>query len=257
MRRAFLTCLLVSAAAAPGWAQTTAGSVDAVARSELLYSAEEPEAAFDLLLEHVRSSEADFEAMWRLARAGVVVAFGIENNREQNRYLDPALHYARIAVEMDPERLDGRYWRGVAAGRRALNAAPSYASELAQIAYEDAHAILAVEPDHAGAHNLLGKLHYEVMSLSRLERILARLFMGNAAIREASWDEAEHHLARAVESAPDLVLFRYDLGALYEKRDRYEEAATHLREAVRLPAAEYIDAGVQEEAASLLERLGR
>ncbi len=53
------------------------------------------------------------------------------------------------------------------------------------------------------------------------------------------------------------MLFRYDLGALYEKRDRYEEAATHLREAVRLPAAEYIDAGVQEEAASLLESLGR
>jgi tetratricopeptide (TPR) repeat protein len=257
MRSALLTVLVVSLAAAPARAQAFRGFGDPVARADLLFAADQPLAAYEILRVHVESNPNDYEALWRIARAGVVASVDIEDNHEQNGYLDPALHYAGIAVDLRPDGLDGVYWRGVAAGRRALNAGSRYSVELAQIVYEDAHTLLAADSLHAGAHNMLGKLNYEVMSLSRFERAVARMFMGNPALGDTSWENAEEHLAKAVEVSPDDILFRFDLGALHEKRGREEQAVVHLREALRLPPMQPIDMYVQEQAAALLEDIER
>lgn len=256
-RSAPLAAAIAGLWAAPLTAQAVLERVGATVQADLLYFADRPEAAYELLVEHLETMPVDFDALWRVARAGVVVGIGFENNRDQNRYLDPALHYAERAVRLRPHDVDALYWRGVAAGRRAMNAKPGRAAQLAQVAYDDAHAILRQDSTHAGAHNMLGKLNYEVMALSRVERLVARTFLGNAALDEASWRKAEVHLAKAVEAAPDYVLFQFDLGALYEKRGRDREAEVHLRRALSLPAAQPIDAGIQARAVALLEEMGR
>ena len=226
-------------------------------QSDLLYFADEPLAAYELLLAHLEEHPDDYDALWRAARAAVVVGVAKEDeaNVEQNRYFDPAIDLAGQAVIQRPDGIDGLYWRGVAAGLRALNASSGYASELAQMAFEDAHAILAVDSLHAGAHNILGKLHYEIMSLSRIERVIARVFVTNDALKDTSWEHAEQHLTRAVELAPDFVLYQFDLGVLYEKRGRDGEAAVRLGAALALPPVQPIDPGLQARATVLLEGL--
>lgn len=257
MRRslaAILTFVLVPVSVQ---AQALVGFGNPVTQSDLLYFAGEAEPAYDLLIDYLQSNPADYGALWRVARAGVVVGLGKNDNRAQNLHLDPALHFAGLAVELEPDGIDGLYWRGVAAGRRAMNAAPGYSVELAQIVYDDAHAILEADSLHAGAHNMLGKLNFEVMSLSRFRRAIARMLMGNDAIKDTSWEKAEIHLTKAVEVSPDFVLYQFDLGQLHEKRGRDVEAAAYLEEAVRLPAVQPIDPLVQEMAASLLQEITR
>jgi Flp pilus assembly protein TadD len=83
------------------------------------------------------------------------------------------------------------------------------------------------------------------------------MFMGNPALGDTSWENAEEHLAKAVEVSPDDILFRFDLGALHEKRGREEQAVAHLREALRLPPMQPIDMYVQKQAAALLEDIER
>lgn len=256
MPRVLRLCALLALLPASASAQSAVALGDPIAQSDLLYLSNDPGAAYEMLREHVARHPDDYEALWRTARAGVVVGIALEDNRAQNVYLDPALDFARHAVEVRPDGLDGLYWRGVAAGRRAMNASPRYAVELAQIVYDDAHAILEKDSLHAGAHNMLGKLNFEVMTLSRFQRAFAKLFLSNDALAHSSWAEAEAHLAKAVEVSPDFVLFQFDLGQLLERRGRDAEARAHLEEAVRLPAVQPIDPGLQEKAAALLEELG-
>lgn len=219
----------------------------------MLYMAGEPKAALDRLEEHLVADPDDYAALWRAARSAVVLATGEEHHLDQNAWLDPAIVYADRAVELRPEGIDGIYWRGVASGRRALNAGPGYAVELAEVVYEDAHTILEADSLHGGAHNMLGKLNFEVMSLSRIKRFIARTFMGTDALDDASWEDAEHHLRRAAELWPDFVLFHFDLGRLYEKRGPRELAVREFAHALALPAVHPTDGGLQERARGFLE----
>ncbi|HUP52780.1 MAG TPA: hypothetical protein VM198_09910, partial [Longimicrobiales bacterium] len=175
-------------------AQPLAHFGTAVGDADLLYFAGRPQEAYEHLERHLDKQPRDYEALWRAARAGVVLGIAEEGLEAQNRWLDPAIAYGDRAVAERPEGIDGLYWRGAAEGRRALNAGPSYGADLAQRVYDGAHTILALDPDHGGAHNLLGKLNYEIMSLSRVERFIGRVLVRKQALRDSSWESAELHL---------------------------------------------------------------
>lgn len=232
--------------------QTTALG-DPVVQADMLYLAGEPALAFERLEERLSMDPTDYDALWRAARAAVALGGREDGSRAQNAWLDPAILLAERAMDVRPEALEGIYWHGVAAGRRAMNAAPSYAVELAQIVYDDAHRILAADSLHGGAHNMLGKLNYEVMSLSRIKRLLARTFLGTEALDETSWEAADHHLRRAADLSPELVGFHFDLAQLHRKRDRREDAIRELGHVLFLSAVHPNDAEIQEEARSRLD----
>ena len=229
---------------------------DPVAEADRLYLADEPRRAFDRLAAHLATDSTDYGALWRAARSAVTLGIREEGSRAQNAWLDPAILLAARAVDVDPDGLDGIYWHGVAAGRRAMNAGPGYAVELAQMVHDDAHAILAVDSLHGGAHNMLGKLNYEVMSLSRIKRLLARTFMGGDALDQTSWEQADDHLRRAADVWPGFVLFHFDLARLHEKRGRKEDAIRELGHVLALPPVHPLDSDLQAQARAELEAWG-
>lgn len=232
------------------------GFGDAVSEADMLYMAGDARASLDRLLTHLESDSLDYDALWRASRAAVVIGIDEEDNREQNAWLDPALLWASRAAELNPGHVDGLYWRGVSSGRRAMNAGPGYAVELAQNVYDDAHAILAQDSLHGGAHNMLGKLNYEVMSMSRVKRLVARTFMDKPSLDDTSWEQAEYHLSKAAEVWPDFVLFHFDLAQLYRKRGRREEAVQHYIEAISLPTVHPTDHKLQRQAQEQLAEWG-
>jgi tetratricopeptide (TPR) repeat protein len=225
-------------------------------RADSLYFGGEPEAAFELLRSHVEVHPDDYEAMWRIARSCVVLGAGEEGWRRQNPWFDTGMDFGDRTVALRPDGVEGRYWRGAVTGRRAMNAAAEYGAELAQRAYEDAHIILESDPDHGGAHNLLGKLFFEIMSLSRIERWMGRTFVRTDALRESNWEDAELHLEEAAADWPDWILFQYDLAELYRKRGRKDEARAAYTRVTRMPVVHPSDPMVQDEARRALEELG-
>ena len=137
-----------------------------------------------------------------------------------------------------------------------MNAGPGYAVELAQEVYDDAHAILAQDSLHGGAHNMLGKLNYEVMSMSRVKRLVARTFMDKPSLDDTSWEQAEYHLATAAEVWPEFVLFHFDLAQLYRKRGRRDEAIEEYIQAISLPSVHPTDHKLQLQAREQLAEWG-
>lgn len=255
MRRHLALATLVALCPTPASAQL-AKLGGAVSEADMLYMAGEPRAAFERLQAHLARDPTDYEALWRAARSAVLLGIQEEESRAQNAWLDPAMELAERAVERRPSGLDGVYWRGVAAGRRAMNAAPGYAVELAEVVYGDAHSILEADSLHGGAHNMLGKLNYEIMTVSRIERFIARTFMGNEALDDTSWENAERHLSRAADLWPELVLFHFDLGQLHRERGRRDAAIREFAHTLALPAVHPNDEGLQDRARGFLERWG-
>ena len=251
----FLACALFAVLAPGAVAQPISGFGGLTGDADFLYFAGRPDEAYHLLQKHLETGPHDYDVLWRAARAAVVQGVAVEGVEPQNEWLDPAIVLGDRAVAERPDGIDGIYWRGAAAGRRALNAGPGYAAELAQRVYDDANAILAVDPAHGGAHNLLGKLNYEVMSLSAVERFVGRVFIRKQALRDSSWEAAEVHLRAAAESWPDFILFQFDLAQLYRKRGRDDEARAALRHVTEMTPVHPLDASFQDDARRFLEEL--
>jgi tetratricopeptide (TPR) repeat protein len=230
---------------------------DPIAVADALFSAGKARESYELLLPLVEADLGDADKLWRIARAGAVVGIDFDDHAEQNRWFDPSLYFARRAVELRPDDPEARYWRGVVAGRRALNAAARTATELAELVYEDAHFLLDADSLAAAGHNMLGKLAFEIMSLSRIERTLGRVFLSSSVLGDMSWEKAEHHLTRAADLEPEVVLYQYDLGALHRKRGRDEQAIACLTRALWLPSVQPVDTKVKALATELLGEIAR
>jgi tetratricopeptide (TPR) repeat protein len=242
-----------------GWAVPVAAQSpahDPVLDADALYFDGHVEEAWTLLNEHLEAHPNDYDALWRAARAGVVAGVLRDGITSQNERLDPAIVLGDRAVELRPDGIDGLYWRGAAEGRRALNAGSNYAARLVQRVYDDAHAILALDPLHGGAYNLLGRVNYEIMDLPRIARFFARRLVGNEALHDSSWDDAETYLARAAELWPDNVLFQLDLGDLYQRRGRDDDARMQLQKVVDMPSLHPADDHFKEGARRFLDELG-
>lgn len=253
---ALSTALLASPSAAQAPPLFEVWRIGPIDQADALYFGGEPEEAFEVLRTHLADHPEDYEALWRVVRSTVVLGAGSEGWRLQNSWWDTGMLYGDSAVALRPEGADGRYWRGAAYGRRALNAVAEYGAELAQTAYEDAHAILAVEPDHGGAHNILGKIFFEIMSMSRVQRWLGRTFVRTEALKNSSWEEAELHLEAAAEDWPDSILFQYDLGELYKRRGREADAREAYERVTTMGVVHPSDPALQQDAARRLEELG-
>ena len=74
--------------------------------------------------------------------------------------------------------------------------------------------ILEIDPEHAGAHHIVGRLHAAVMRLSRIERFVATRLLGGSALSAASWETARHHLEAAATHDPCSPQHHYELAKL-------------------------------------------
>jgi tetratricopeptide (TPR) repeat protein len=241
-----LTCVDAAGAQMAPPADFSGPDADALARVDSLYD------AFDVAgslaaAEALATDDPDGSAAWRAARGAVILGMLSEVEQEQNDWF----------YRGDSLSIDALFWLAAAKGRIALQASPKDAARLGNEVWRLAHQMLAMDPDHAGAHNVLGTLQYEVMTLSRVERFLARTFLGdNDALRGSSWEGAEREHRAAVMLDPDAVLYRYQLARTLARRDRRDEAVAELRTVLALPRRYPADEDVQDDARRMLRRLG-
>jgi tetratricopeptide (TPR) repeat protein len=223
-------------------------------RAEALYRRGDAEGAFALLEAHLGTHPEDYVARCQAARAALSVGLLRPTEPEQNEWYRRGMEHGEAAVRLRPDGIDGLFWLTANQGRLAIQLSPRASASAALEVYRRALRILELDPEHAGAHNVLGKIAFEVMALSTVERFFARtLTSDNAAIDGASWEEAERRQKLAVELDPEMPLFRFDLGRTYLHRERWEMAVSELEKALELPDRHPGDALFKREAREALE----
>lgn len=199
-----------------------------------------------------------YPVLWRAAREAVVLGMLQDGEERQNEWFLRGEEFARAAMRVEPDAVEGRYWLLAAMGQRALQSGIVTTARLAREIHAGASRLLQEFPDHAGAHHVMGVLNSEVMKLPAVTRFLGRRVLGGGSdLYETSWEEAERHLLRAVELEPGMLLYRMDLALMYIRRDREEDARGVLRDLVERPPREAVDSLLRSRALALLQELDK
>ena len=147
------------------------------------------------------------------------------------------------------------YWRTMARGLRADLEEGGEQMSLAAAVHDEARAILAIEPDHPGAHHVLGRLHGAVMRLGSFKRFLATRLLGGGSLGQASWESAEAHFRAALKQEPERVEHKVELAHVLLDTGETAEARELLEEVVDAPSCSEIAAFFQDKARAHLADL--
>lgn len=158
-------------------------------------------------------------------------------------------------LEADPDDLDARWWLIAARGLRVDEESARTRVRLAREVHEDAERILAVDSLHPGAHHALARIHAGIMRLNPVVRFVAVRLVGESTLREASWEDAEWHIAQASSREPDALVHHFERARMLQSQARHDEAHEVLDTLLALPDRRPMDPVVRERALQLRKEL--
>lgn len=162
---------------------------------------------------------------------------------------------ARAAVAAHPDDPGRRFGLAVVLGRRANAEGGRTKVRAASELHRELEALLVLDPEHARARHMLGRLHAGVLRMNGAVRWIATRLLGGGALRAASWEEAERNLAFAESRDPAVADHHLQLANLYRDTGRPRLALREVEHVLALPASAPSEREVREEAARLGEAL--
>lgn len=174
-------------------------------------------------------------------------------DEDRRRYAAAALAYAERAVALEPRNAVNVLSLAVARGKLAAYSDTREKVRLSRQIRADAERALALAPDYAWAHHVLGRWHYEVAELGATARLWVRLFYGG--LPPASRTEAVAHLERATQLEPDELNHWLDLGFAYAAAGDATRARAAWEHGLAMPPRARHDAPAQQRARAALAKL--
>ena len=152
---------------------------------------------------------------------------------------------------MAPNDPDAHYLYAVALGQRLELSGTREKIRLGEVTRSEAEFALALDPEHAGAHHVLGRLSAATMRMSFVARFVAKRLLGARALSGATWDKAEYHFSRARDLEPWNPRHSMELGVLYVDTGRIADAMEVLEKAIALPQLQPGDSLAVERAVAV------
>ena len=255
MRPAGLLALLAVLAAAPVAAQTEAADI---ARGDAARAALDPPAALAAYKAAIAADSMNGTAYWKAALTlidmGKLTPDSVPSPERDSLY-DRAEVLAQRAVMLEPKSADAWFVLANAIGRAALTKGRKERVKRAVEIQQDALTAIGLDQSHDGAYHVLGRWNAEIMRLSSMERFFAKSFMGGSAFGQASWDNAQKYLQRAVSLNPTWIYHRLDLGLVYVDVGNYAGAREQFEMIATLPVADVGDPMYKRDAAAMLTKI--
>ena len=179
--------------------------------------------------------------------------------REENLHLKKtrvlkAESLARRAMALDSNHVGARFQYIVSLALLSEMAdSPKEKLKNARLIRDQSMRVLAIDPNHAATHYVMGKWHHGLSRLSWFDRLVCEAFLGGLPV--ASAEEASHYFQRAIDLQPDQILFYYGLAGYYVDEGRYPEATQVLESALELIELEPDDVVRKRNCRNLLDRL--
>jgi tetratricopeptide (TPR) repeat protein len=246
---------LALAAAAPSLAAQTAA--EHIALGDSATNAIQPGVALRHYQAALALDSANYEANWKAARAIADVAKQIEGNADSLKQRRDSLYtvgrgFAERAIRADSLGADGHYALAMVLGRLSRTKGSKERVRYAKLIFDEASRAIALDPNHDGAHHVLGAWNAEVKRLSGIQRFFAKALFGGGFMSVANWDDAVKHLERAVALYPQHIYHRLELAEVYTDLGQYSKAREQLAVIPTLPIRDVLDAQYKEDAAALL-----
>jgi hypothetical protein len=170
--------------------------------------------------QRVAAQPGDFEAAWKLARAGYWLGGHEANKEAREQAYESGMTAARAAMMAQPSKPEGYFWlaanMGGLAELKGRRAGLRYRTPIR----ENLEKALAIDPafQKGSADRALGRWYYKVPGL----------FGGSNR-------KSEQHLLKALTYDPDSIVSRLFLAETYEDMSRTADAVKLLEEIEALP----------------------
>lgn len=172
----------------------------------------------------------------------------------KKRYAQLALDHALRAAALDPGDPVNVLSLAVCHGKLAVYSDTRTKVKYSRLVKAEAERALALDPDYAWAHHILGRWHHEVASLGLTARWVVRLFYGG--LPDASPEKAVRHLERAVALEPEELNHHLELGFAYAAAGRTSDAHDAWHRGLAMPDRGRHDAGAKRRAREALVASG-
>ena len=189
------------------------------------------------------------DSVWML----VEVSWTLDDEDRRKELLKQAETHARRASEDHSDDVGWRFALAVVLASRADIEGGRTKVRIAAEFHRELEVILELDPQHARAHHLLGRLYAGVRRSNWVTRWLATNLLGGGELKKATWQAAEEHLSFAERQAPEVSGHHLQLAALYADTDRLELALQEVEHAFRLPVVSPIERVVWDEALEVKE----
>jgi hypothetical protein len=170
--------------------------------------------------------------------AEVVRARGLETPDAVEAVLDALEPEARRMAAEAPDDAAAQYRLAAVMGARLDHESGRSKMSGAEQVRGQAQRVLELEPEHAGASYMLGRIHASVLRLGGFKRFLAKSLFGGRALEGASWEEAQRLLEVAVREDPCVPEHHFELARVYAQLGNTEGAETELESVRELTAGQ-------------------
>jgi len=192
------------------------------------------------------------DTVWILVESAIAAS----DERVTKETLKEAEAHARAAVEEAEDDVGRRFALTVVLGLRADREGGRTKVAAASELHKELERILELEPTHARARHMLGRLHAGVRRMNRVTRWLATNILGGGELKKATWEEAERNLVFAEEHVPEVSDHHLQLANLYRDTERPELALVEVGHVLMLPVRSAMEQAAHDEALELRGRLG-
>jgi len=178
--------------------------------------------ALELYLQADQAKPNDPFILQKIARQYSDLVLDQSTDAERKRSAQSALDYSERAVAVNPRDPVNVLSLAVSHGKLAVYSDTRDKIRYSRLVKEEAERALALNPNYAWAHHVLGRWHYEVASLGMTSRWAVRLLYGG--LPAASCEQAIAHLRRAVALEPDELNHHLELGFAFAAAGQPREA---------------------------------
>ena len=189
--------------------------------------------ALELYLAADRARPNDEFILQKIARQHSDLIPDRKSEAERVALAKTALGYAQRAVSLQPDNAVNVLSVAICRGQVAFFGGVRERVEAARDVRAAAERALALDPNYAWAHHVLGRWHREMIELGRIARLWVNLFYGG--LPPASLDQALTHLDRAVALEPKELAHHVERGMILVDLKRPADAKQALETALALP----------------------
>ncbi len=191
--------------------------------------------------------------LWRHARScyHAATAPGVSSDKKQT-LLAEALKHIKSANQYDSSNSDARRWYGTILQEHS--AFQGFKQQIADAFEVEAQwkAAIAINPDDATAHHLLGRWCFTVANMAWYQRSIASTLFAEPP--SSTFEEARDYFAGAERIAPDFwKMNQFKLAECELQLGNTAEGVRWLEKALRLPVRTAEDREVQGKALALLQ----
>lgn len=156
------------------------------------------------------------------------------NNEAKRPYFEKARDYAQKAIKLNDKEDEAHFVYAVALGRLSLIAGSEEKLKNAKLIKSEAERTIALNPKHAGAHHILGRLNREIANMSSI-KVMAAKALFDGIPENCSFEKAEEYFTKAIELRPNYILYYYDAALNYDYMGKKDKAKALLQKALTLP----------------------